>query len=147
MLTLFHTESGAIVVLALSVDCFPQPGANHLKATKCPTRDTNSLVRHLYISVSKHTHLYLRHVMQIFLLTGKKLTRKTHLQNQSSLSNQGGKLQTVSLTRVSLQKLPGSFFYFILFYFTVICVESECSPLSTHVKSDFAFCKIPISSN
>lgn len=116
MLTLLHTESGAIVVLALSVDCFPQPGANHLKATKCPTRDTNSLVRHLYISVSKHTHLYLRHVMQIFLITGEKLTRKTHLQNQSSLSKEGGKLQTVSLTRVSLQKLPGSFFYFILFY-------------------------------
>lgn len=116
MLTLLHTESGAIVVLALSVDCFPQPGANHLKTMKCPTRDTNSLVRHLYISVSKHTHSYLRHIMQIFLITGKKLTRKTHLQNQSSLSNQGGKLQTVSLTRVSLQKLPDSVLFY-LFYF------------------------------
>lgn len=66
--------------------------------------------------------------MQIFLITWKKLTRKTHLQNQSSVSNQGGKLQTVSLTRVSLQKLPGSFlflFYLLLFVLKVNAVHFQ----------------------
>lgn len=108
MLTLLDTESGAVVVLALSVDCFPQPGANHLKATKCPTRDTHSLVRYLYISFIPTTH-------HADIFNNWKETDQTNTPNQSSLSNQGGKLKTVSLTRVSLQKLPGSFFFSFFF--------------------------------